>query len=201
MTVVPSPEVRRGPGRPRSESVKKAVLAATLALIDEVGFRRLTIEGVAARARCGKATIYRWWPNKGQLVMEAFLSEDLPQTPYPDTGSVREDFRRQMQMVARLFESAKGRQIAMLIGSGQDDPELLGAFREQFLAVRRAEAVQILLRGTRRGELRGEVFSEIALDALYGPLFFRLLSGQGGLTPDYVDALCDLVMVGLSKTK
>lgn len=129
--------------------------------------------------------------------MEAFLSGEVPQMPYPDTGSVREDFRRQMQLVAQLFSSAKGRQIAMLLGSGQDDPELLEAFRDQFLSGRRAEAAQIILRGTRRGELRSEVFAEIALDALYGPLFFRLMTNPGDLTPDYVDALCDVVMTGL----
>lgn len=166
-------------------------------LLDETGYAKLTVEGVAALAQAGKATIYRWWSNKARLVGEALMEESDPQLPFPDTGSVREDFRRQLQLVAQLFNSPKGKRIAMIIGVAQEEPELLESFRNHFLASRRAEAAQILQRGVRRGELRSEVFSEVALDALYGPLYYRLLTDHGSVSPDYVDALCDLVMTGL----
>lgn len=187
----------KSPGRPRSDSVRRAILSSTLQLLDELGYAKLTVEGVAALAQAGKATIYRWWSNKARLVGEALMEESDPQLPFPDTGSVREDFRRQLQLVAQLFNSPKGKRIAMIIGVAQEEPELLESFRTHFLASRRAEAGQILQRGVRRGELRSEVFSEVALDALYGPLYFRLLTDHGSLSPDYVDALCDLVMTGL----
>jgi AcrR family transcriptional regulator len=187
----------KSPGRPRSDSVRRSILSATLQLLDEVGYAKLTVEGVAALAQAGKATIYRWWSNKARLVGEALMEETDPQLPFPDTGSVREDFRRQLQLVAQLFNSPKGKRLAMIIGVAQEEPEMLESFRSNFLAARRAEAVQILQRGVRRGELRGEVFSEVAVDALYGPLYFRLLIEHGTLSPDYVDALCDLVMTGL----
>jgi AcrR family transcriptional regulator len=168
-----------------------------LQLLDEVGYAKLTVEGVAALAQAGKATIYRWWSNKARLVGEALMEETDPQLPFPDTGSVREDFRRQLQLVAQLFNSPKGKRLAMIIGVAQEEPEMLETFRTNFLAARRKEAVQILQRGVARGELRGEVFSEVAVDALYGPLYFRLLVEHGTLSPDYVDSLCDLVMTGL----
>lgn len=187
----------KSPGRPRSDSVRRAILSATLQLLDEVGYAKLTVEGVAALAQAGKATIYRWWSNKARLVGDALMEETDPQLPFPDTGSVREDFRRQLQLVAQLFNSSKGKRLAMIIGVAQEEPEMLEAFRSNFLVVRRAEAVQILQRGVRRGELKAEVFSEVAVDALYGPLYFRLLVEHGTLSPDYVDALCDLVMTGL----
>lgn len=187
----------KSPGRPRSDSVRRSILSATLQLLDEVGYAKLTVEGVAALAQAGKATIYRWWSNKARLVGEALMEETDPQLPFPDTGSVREDFRRQLQLVAQLFNGPKGKRLAMIIGVAQEEPEMLDSFRANFLAVRRGEAVQILQRGVRRGELRSEVFSEVAVDALYGPLYFRLLIEHGTLSPDYVDALCDLVMTGL----
>lgn len=194
--LIPTPP-HKSPGRPRSDSVRRAILSSTLQLLDELGYAKLTVEGVAALAQAGKATIYRWWSNKARLVGEALMEESDPQLPFPDTGSVREDFRRQLQLVAQLFNSPKGKRIAMIIGVAQEEPELLESFRTHFLASRRAEAGQILQRGVRRGELRSEVFSEVALDSLYGPLYFRLLTDHGSLSPDYVDALCDLVMTGL----
>ncbi len=187
----------KSPGRPRSDSVRRSILSATLQLLDEVGYAKLTVEGVAALAQAGKATIYRWWSNKARLVGEALMEETDPQLPFPDTGTVREDFRRQLQLVAQLFNSPKGKRIAMIMGVAQEEPEMLESFRTNFLAARRSEAVQILQRGVRRGELRGEIFSEVAIDALYAPLYFRLLVEHGSLTSDYVDALCDLVMTGL----
>ncbi len=193
--------VKRKAGRPRSDDTRKAILSAAMEIVEDVGFAKLTIEGVASRAKAGKATIYRWWPNKAAMIMEGYLDLVQAEVPFPDTGSVREDFRRQMQLSVQIFTSPKGKLIAMLIGCGQEDPELVEAFRTNFLAARRAEATQILLRGMRSGELRGDIYPEVALDALYGPLLFRLMVGHGPLTPDYVDAVCDAVMSGLSANR
>jgi len=186
-------------GRPRSAKTKAAILEAAFDLFRELGYSELTIEGVAARAQCGKATIYRWWPSKGSLVLEAFLGVDGAALPYPETGSVREDFRRQMQLLAQLLQSDQGKLLANLLGSGQQDPDLIHAFRAKFLEARRAEAARIFHRGIRSGELRPGLFLETAFDALYGPLFFRLLTDRTRLTPDYVDALCDGIMTGFTQ--
>jgi AcrR family transcriptional regulator len=189
---------KRKAGRPRSDETRKAILSSAMQIVEEIGFGKLTIEGVALRAKAGKATIYRWWPNKAAMVMEAYLDMMQAEVPFPDTGNVREDFRRQLQLSVQVLTSPKGKVMAMLIGCGQEDPELVEAFRTNFLRTRRAEATQVLLRGMRRGELRSDVYPDVALDVLYGALFFRLMVGHGPLTPDYVDAVCDAVMSGLA---
>jgi AcrR family transcriptional regulator len=192
----PAPALRRG--RPRSKTARSAILAATMALLRELGYARLAIETVAERSGTGKATIYRWWPSKAALVAEAYLEDAVPSFPFPDTGSVREDFRRQMQLLAQFLQGPRGRMLAVLLGQGQDAPELSEALRARVVNAWRIEAAEVLRRGVRSGQIRPEVFSEIALDLLYGPIFDRFLSGRGGLTPDYVDALCDAVMTGLA---
>jgi AcrR family transcriptional regulator len=196
---VPTPSRRRG--RPRSAATRAAIQGAALDLLRESGYRRLTLEAVAERARAGKATIYRWWPNKAALVADAFLQDALPSLPFPDTGSVREDFRRQMQLLAQFLEGPKGRILGVLTGQGQDEPELLRTLQRRIFEGWRADAAEAMLRGIRAGQIREGVFIEIALDALYGPILYRFLTGHGGLTPDYVDALCDAVMAGLAPSR
>ena len=191
-------KVKGKAGRPRSQDTRRKILTSAMELVEEAGFGKLTIEGVAARAKAGKATIYRWWPNKAALIMEAYLDEIQAQIPYPDTGSAREDFRRQMQLTIQMLSGPKGKLMTMLIGCGQEDPELVEAFRSHYLNTRRGEATQVLLRGMRRGEMRNDIYPDVVLDVLYGPLFYRMMVGHGPITPDYVDSLCDTVMNGLS---
>ncbi|MFN7924078.1 MAG: TetR/AcrR family transcriptional regulator [Bryobacteraceae bacterium] len=185
-------------GRPRSKSATQAILTATRELTTEAGYANLTIEAVAARAKSGKATIYRWWPSKAALVSEAFLANTDLTVPFPDTGSTQEDFRRHLQLLAQLLSSPTGALLKIFVGHGQEDPELLKAFQERFLAPWRDEARQVLLRGLRRGDLRSNLFVEIALDLLCSPLLLSLLLKPGAITPDYVDALCDTLMPGLA---
>jgi AcrR family transcriptional regulator len=179
-------------GRPRSESARDAILRAAVELLQSTGFSALSVEAIAARAGVGKATIYRWWPNKAAVVMDAFLADTAPGMPFPDTGSTREDLRRQMRSVIRLFNTpAIGGPFKALIGESQHDAALAAALRERFVASRRAAAKQVLARGIERGELRGDLDLEIAIDALYGALYYRLLVSGARLTPRYADAILD----------
>ena len=146
-------EGKRPPGRPRSEAARKAILQNTLRLLRRTGYSDLSIEAIAAEANVGKATVYRWWPNKGALVVEAFASSVYRQLLFPDTGSVYSDLGVQMRRVVRLFRSRRGRILAALIGGGQTDPELIEAFRDRFVWPRRLEAYETLRRGIERGEL------------------------------------------------
>src|SRR5579872_626440 len=88
---VDSSNGRRSPGRPRSEDARKAILRSTLKLLQAKGFPELSIEAIAEDADVGKATVYRWWPNKAALVADAFSSSALEELRFPDTGSVRLD--------------------------------------------------------------------------------------------------------------
>ena len=188
---------KRTPGRPRSEEARSAIFRSTLELLEETGFAELTIEAVAARAGVGKTTIYRWWPTKAVLVADAFKSSVLPETRFPDTGSLREDLRTQMQRLAIIFRGPRGRILRSLIGGGQSDPELIAAFRSRWLLPRRIEAIEVVQRAIDRGELPSHLDPNMLLDALYGPLYFRMLVGHGPLSAAFVNHVCDAVMGGL----
>ncbi len=189
--------VTQGRGRPRSEEANQKILEAAYELLSEVGFNDLTIEGVAARAGVGKPTKYRRWSTKARLVMDAFVSAVTPELKFPDTGSVEEDIRRQMKQLVKMFNSHRGEIIATIIGGGQTDPELIAAFRDNWLVPRRAEAAKVLQQGVERGELSQDLDIEMALDAFYSPLFYRLLIKHQPLTLKFVDELVQTVMQGL----
>ena len=187
-------------GRPRSPETRAKILKAAYEMLNEVGFIDLTIEGVAARAEVGKPTIYRRWKTKAALAMDAFLEFVTPEIAFPDTGSVKEDFREQMQKTVRLMNSPRGEVLANVIGCGQADEELIVTFRENWLTHRRNDAKQIFQKGVDRGELKADVDAEVAIDALYSPLFYRLLLKHQPLTDKFVNELVDLVMNGLAKS-
>ncbi|KAM3099487.1 TetR/AcrR family transcriptional regulator [Phormidesmis sp. 146-12] len=190
--------VARSPGRPRSDEAHQRILEAAYELMNQTGFNDLTIEAIAARAEVGKPTIYRRWSSKAHLVMDAFLAAINPELTFPDSGSVKEDIRLQMQQLVKVLLSPPGQIIAMLIGGGQTDTELMEAFRENWLMPRRKVASEVFNKGVERGELRSDVDVEVAIDSLYSPLFYRLLLRHAPLTQDFVDELVDVVMKGLS---
>jgi AcrR family transcriptional regulator len=187
---------KRLPGRPRSEHSRQAILRSTLKLIQHAGFPELTIEAIAADAGVGKATVYRWWPNKGALVVDAFAASAEHKLHFPDTGSVYRDMSLQMKQVIAIFRGPRGRTVAALLGGGQSDPELLEAFRERFLWPRRREAYKTLLRGIERGELPRNLDLDLVLDILYGAIYMRFLIRHDELSESYVEEVCRLVLGG-----
>jgi len=187
---------KRPPGRPRSEQARQAILRSTLKLLSAKGFSALTIEDVAAHARVGKATVYRWWPHKAALIADAFASDTTQKLHFPDTGSLQTDMSRQMRQVIKIFRSPRGRIVSAILAGGQSDRSLIAAFRERFLWPRRREAYATLRRGILRGELRRNVDMDLLLDSLYGPIYMRFLIGHDSLTPDFVDRLCEFVLAG-----
>jgi AcrR family transcriptional regulator len=190
---------RRPPGRPRSEDARRAIVRSTLKLLQETGFPDLSIEAIAANADVGKATVYRWWPNKASLVADAFSSSADEELRFPNTGSVRADVSMQMKHLVRILRGRRGRIVAALIGGGQSDPELIEAFRDRFMMPRRQEAYVTLRRGISRGELPEDLDLDLTLDTLYGALYMRFLIRQSGLTEEYVDEVVGLVIDGATK--
>jgi AcrR family transcriptional regulator len=186
----------RSPGRPRSEQARLAILRSALNLLGKNGFADLTIEDVAAQASVGKATVYRWWPDKAALIADAFASSTTRKLHFPDTGSLCTDMSQQMRQLVKIFRSPRGRIVSALLGGGQSDRNLIAAFRQRFLWPRRKEAYATLQRGIRRGELRGDVDMDLLLDSLYGPIYMRFLIRHDNLTPDFVDGLCELILGG-----
>src|SRR5271157_1434291 len=187
---------KRSPGRPRSEHSRQAILRSTLHLLQRTSFPDLTIEAIAADAGVGKATVYRWWPNKGALVVDAFASVTEKKLHFPDTGSVYRDMSLQMNQFLGILRTRRGRIVAALLGAGQSDPDLLQAFRERFLRPRRQEAYKTLRRGIERGELPENLDLDLVLDILYGAIYMRFLIRHDELSESYVEEVCRLVIEG-----
>jgi AcrR family transcriptional regulator len=193
-------DMPKAQGRPRSESAHRAILAAANRLLEQIGFHDLSVEAIAAEAGVSKATIYRWWPNKAAVVMDAFLAATGPQLSFPPDLPARESVRAQMRTLVDVFNAGAGRTVAALLGEAQADPDLAEAFRARWIANRRTIAREILAHGIATGELRPDCDLEVALDSLYGPLYFRLLVGHLPLTKPFVDQLIDQVFAGLHAT-
>lgn len=188
---------KRAPGRPRSEHARLAILRNALQILAEHGFSAFTIEAVAERAGVGKTTVYRWWPNKGALIADAFANSTIRSLRFPDTGSLHTDISRQMRELVKIFCSRRGRIVSAILAAGQADKTLIAAFRDRFLWPRRREAYATLQRAIRRGELRKDVDPNLLLDSLYGPIYMRFLIQHDRLTADFVDRLSALVLGGV----
>jgi AcrR family transcriptional regulator len=185
------------PGRPRCPVAHQNILKAARELVEEGGFDCLTIEGIAARAGVGKTTVYRRWPNKASIVMDAFFEEVSSRTSFPDTGSAREDIRLQLRQFVAELNGPLGCKISLLLANGQFDEEMAEAFRARWIEPRRSEAQLVIKRGIERGEIRREVDVDVLVDALYGPVYFRLLGEHAPLTETFADTLVEIVMSGL----
>jgi AcrR family transcriptional regulator len=188
----------RRPGRPRSEKARKAVLRSTLALLKRVGFHELSMESVAERAGVGKATIYRRWPNKAELVIAAFVMAVEPELRFPAGGPVLKSLHRQMRRWAVIFRSPLGQIVATVIGAGQSDPEILKAFRSHWIEPRRIEARKLLQQAIAKGEIRADLNPDAILDLLYGPLYLRLLLKHAPLNERFADTVFGVVSPTLS---
>jgi AcrR family transcriptional regulator len=164
----------------------------------EVGLRAMTTEAIAGRSGASKATIYKWWPNKYAVAIEAFLSEMLIEASDPDTGSAAEDFRIVLRGLSHFYASPSGRVFAQLIGEAQFDPVVAAELRDRLIHSRRDASRAIWDRGVARGELRGNVDREVAIDILFGPALYRLMTGYATLDEAAADAVVDGAMRGLA---
>jgi len=135
----------------------------------------MSVDAIAQRAGASKATIYRWWPNKAAIVVEALLASIEPEVEVPDSGSPERDLETLMRRTIRLFRSDKGRMIATLVGRAQSDPEVSEAYRTHLLEPRRAAVRPVIERGRAAGRFRSDICIELAIDIVYGPLYERLL--------------------------
>ncbi len=190
---------RRPPGRPRSERSHRAIVRATLDLLVEVGYQRLTMEQVQRRAGVGKATIYRRWDSKAELVKDAiqYVGAELP---VPDTGSLAGDYAA---VAAAVVSIATDRNAALLmprlLAEASRDEELHAIFYAQLVEPRRRVMRIVLARARDRGEVRDDVDIELTIDMLAGPVIYRLLLTGGDLAPAAAVAprLLEALLTGL----
>jgi AcrR family transcriptional regulator len=187
-------------GRPRSERTRLAILRAASDLVLERDLGEISMDAVAERAKASKATIYRWWPSKELLVLDALRSEWDTATPeVTDTGSLAEDLRTLMIPWAReLGARPYARVVASLVASAQADPQFAREYRTHFVGPRRERGRGALQRAIERGEVSQSTDVEAALDLLYGPIYHRLLHGHAAVTDSFVATIVDYVLVAVS---
>jgi AcrR family transcriptional regulator len=186
-------------GRQRSIEAQTAVLEATSKLLEKKCLCKVTTEAIALLSGVSKATIYKWWPNKTLVALDAFLMHMTDKVPTPNTGSAKKDFTEQVKSLIAFYSSASGKVFSQFVAEGQSDPAFLELFRERFVKPRRNDVRIIWQRGVERGEIRSDVDSEVVLDLIYGPIIFRLLSGQGHLNTKEAEGLVAAVFSGIEK--
>ena len=188
----------RGRGRPRDEAARKRILRAALDLMDEAPFTQVTAEAIAEKAGASKTTLYRWWPNKAAVVIEAFREAFAPQLPLRDTGSLRKDLTTQVRNFARVLSGRGGRMLRSFIVAARSDPEVAAAFRSIWSDPRREEARSMLRRKQTGGQLSRDADVDLVLDSLYGPLYYRFLVKNELPSERYAESLAALVIQGLA---
>ena len=190
-----------GRGRPRSSVARARVLRAARALVEALGPSAVTIEGVAARSGVSKPTIYRTWPNAHAVVMAALMeSAATPEAARQDRSALAA-LRRQLRGIADTFATRTGRSITMMLAAADGETELSKAFRHHFILARREEGRQMLAAAAANGELRESLDLDVALDLLYGPIFFRVLVGHAPVGHEFCDRLLDQLLTGLQQAR
>jgi AcrR family transcriptional regulator len=184
-------------GRPRSEKTKSDILNASYDLLIEKGFAEITVEKIAEKANVSKATIYKWWPNKAAVVMDAFLNAINLDLPVPDTGSTMEDMFLQVDNFVKFLTSKKGSVLTEIIAEGQYDSKLADIYRMAYFTPRRNISKQILERGISRGELREELNLEVSIDLIWAPVFYRLLITGEKIDAAFIKAIINYAFEGI----
>ncbi|MET3288776.1 UNVERIFIED_CONTAM: AcrR family transcriptional regulator [Brevibacillus sp. OAP136] len=184
-------------GRPRNMETQNSILSASYDLLLEDGFRAVTVEKIAERAKVSKATIYKWWPNKAAVIMDGFLTAAAARLPVPDTGTVFQDILEHATNMARFMISREGSIFLEIIGEGQVDSALAEAYRIRYIQPRRLEVRGVLEKGIRRGELKDNLDIALCTDLIYGSIFYRLLVSGDPVDDSYVRKLVSHVFEGI----
>lgn len=179
-------------GRPRSEESRRAILDTTLRLTMRDGYQALTIKAVAQEAGVGRQTIYRWWTTKAALVLEA-IRELAERAARPEpTGDAEHDLRALLRASFRLAPSV-GSAISGMMAEAQHDPEFAEVLQKGLLAPRRAIVREILAAGQRQGQLGHATDLDLAVDLVWGTMWYRTLSGHAPVDEHLAEELAEAV--------
>jgi len=195
-------ENARTPGRPRSEKAHQAILTAVTELLLDQGLHAMSMDEVARRAGVSKATIYRWWPSKERLALDALATEwaSAPPAGLSDTGSLRGDLlTRLLPWLRQLNRKPYARVVAGLVAEAQTNREFAELYRSHFVQARRDATRELLLRARDRGEIAVDTDLDVTLDLLYGPIYHRLLHGHAPLTEQFAQQVIDYVITAISE--
>ena len=190
----PPPAVR---GRPRSQRARSAVLNAARALFEKGGYTAATIEAIAARSGVAKTTIYRWWPNRAALVVDLLMQIAAEAAPLPAGLEPLQALRTELHSVAKAAGTLTGRLLGSLLGEAECDPEIRAALRKGLFNPRRRATAKVIRQAQVSGVLRQGVPPLVAVDLLYGPLFYRKFIRREPVTEVFVKQVFEHVLAGL----
>ncbi len=190
MTPAPNPQRRNAQAR-------RAILDATIELIARDGYATVTIEAIAAEAGVGKTTIYRWWPSKGNLALEAINDHIGAVLDFPDTGDIATDLCAQMTELVGLFNSDIGVVFRGVVAEAQSNPAIGTAILDTIIEPRTRACEVRLAKAVAGGQLRADVPTRVMVEMFYSPLYYRLLFGTDILRPEDMPGLLGYFLTGL----
>ena len=200
MTDAAALDVHRPLGRPRSPEADRAILRAAVDLLADEGYGGVTMEGVAARAGVGKATVYRRWASKSALVVDAVTACRESGSQPPDTGSAREDLLYFVRgFMHHLRTSDAARVMPALLAELARNAELATAFQDGFVHPRRARVLDAVRRGVERGEVRPDVDAELVADAVVALLQHRFLVTGMEIDDELPERLLEMLWRGIAR--
>jgi AcrR family transcriptional regulator len=185
-------------GRPRDDAARERIRGAALELLEEAGFAGVTCDGIAQRSGASKATIYRWWPDKVAVIIDAFVETVTPELPLRETATLKEYVAVHLRQFAKVLSGRKGRLLAAVIAAAQNDPQVAAAFLSHWIKPRRAISRKALQRFQDEDLLPRRFDIEQVLDAMYGPLHFLLMVRHSKLSPAYAESLAAMLVHGLA---
>ncbi|GAA4983953.1 TetR/AcrR family transcriptional regulator [Kitasatospora paranensis] len=190
MAPAPNPDLR-------NRRSHQAILDAALELAARDGYAKVTVEAIAAAAGVGKQTIYRWWPSKAAVILEALNDRTGPFSGVPDTGDVAADMAAAAQGVVEAFGTDLGTIWRGLVADAQSDARLAGDLLTDFLEPRNKCWQDRLDAAVAAGELRADVPTRTMVELLFGPVYYRLLLGTDPLDPENTTARVEYLLNGL----
>jgi AcrR family transcriptional regulator len=185
-----SQEKQNPRGRPPSKAARAKALAAAVDILMQEGFGRLTIDAVALQSGVGKPTIYRNWANASELAMAA-LMESQPKVSLQTAGSLPVRLEHQIMAIVAAFATTRGRQIGLALAAADRDSEMTRAFRNRVILSGREVGRGLIAEAVREGQIAAPESTEVILDMIYAPIFYRLLVGHLPLDQPFARALVD----------
>jgi AcrR family transcriptional regulator len=199
-----APSTSKAPGRPRSDATHRAILNAAVDMLLECeDYRLVSIDKIAARAKVGKQSIYRWWSSKADLILEALTCRTQHRAPLEPFSS--DAFADLVSFLKRIFalmhEPVANKAVRILIAEAQFNSEFQKKFWEVFLSPGRTVLHEILARGIALGQFRPDLDVETVLEVLYGAYWYRLLSGTPAPCDDaFAETIVRLLAPGIART-
>ncbi len=182
-------EEKKKPGRPRSNKSRRAILTATNKLLLQHSVRDLSIEAIAKKAKVGKTTIYRWWPNKVAVVLDAVLEQQGTLPNLPTAATFSESVSNQLGRFTRILKGKNGKAVMETLAEAQSDRDMLTLFYERFMLGHEQQLADLIDEGKAAGEFRQNIDTALAVDMIYGAVIYHFMSGAEMLDDMFIDQL------------